>query len=801
MQKPNSIPPQAQQAPASPSQVQSRPETVRPTIQTPPAPPQTTRTQKASGKTSEAPNLVSVQQLQNILIPMHQLMKKQDEEIKRLKSQLKQEAVKSEATLASLQALEQAPQASQIAPQAQQSPSHSTSDETSKALQAELKELKALVLEQSKQIKAAQTQVLQTSAMIEMGQGPYPKANQKAWSLGKLSNGLGEMMNKLGSSLGKLTPKRPKTFEEIKALTSSEDLPLPPPVPVYDPFNEPTPIDTLKVNDTPFEDQESGLAMEHWKAEESPLLHTPVVTNAPQAIASVDVDDDEQEDLDISFESDEGDEETPFKSAQNDQIIDEEILESNEQALKQQEQNQINQHPFPVMGNNDPQALQFNVGGLTMSRFQSAGPDPQLMSMIMQHTQLLKRQEHNTNQVSSRVKKQEEMNQTQNEIIEQLVSRTQREQDKLNKRVKKLERTKDTSQKNAQGLKAHHKRLSQLEMLIEGFEAKLAAFDEKLSSKDPTKQATDIRVSLDPDEGDYQSIQEAIDAAPVGAYIGIMPGIYQDPLEITKPVKLIGLGRPQDILIQVKEESALVINRMGGVYEESMSSSQEKEVRKKLQQYTGIEASTMGSQVMKWFKKQLGQPVADDSVFEAKVGTDEVSLVSLTIASITTEVGGTPSERPAILIRSGHLRLEKCEVRCENGHGVILEGEAAEFTTRACRIIQARGSGVLLRTRAQATLASTAIVKCKESGIDGQGYTSIRLMDCDISNNQRIGVQVGFKSQLIAYHTIMAGNHFEGLWMNNQSTGTVKGCDLRGNARGPYDISTDCRVEMISNKP
>ena len=92
-------------------------------------------------------------------------------------------------------------------------------------------------------------------------------------------------------------------------------------------------------------------------------------------------------------------------------------------------------------------------------------------------------------------------------------------------------------------------------------------------------------------------------------------------------------------------------------------------------------------------------------------------------------------------------------------------------------------------------------MKSKESGIDGQGYTSLRLMDCDISNNQRTGVQVGFKSQLIAYHTIMSGNHFEGLWMNNKSTGTVKNCDMRGNARGPYDISADCRVEMVSNKP
>jgi hypothetical protein len=70
-----------------------------------------------------------------------------------------------------------------------------------------------------------------------------------------------------------------------------------------------------------------------------------------------------------------------------------------------------------------------------------------------------------------------------------------------------------------------------------------------------------------------------------------------------------------------------------------------------------------------------------------------------------------------------------------------------------------------------------------------------------VVNNQRIGLQISFKSQVLAYHSIIAGNHFEGMWISNQSTGTVKGCDLRGNGRGPYDISPDSKVELVGNKP
>ena len=35
-----------------------------------------------------------------------------------------------------------------------------------------------------------------------------------------------------------------------------------------------------------------------------------------------------------------------------------------------------------------------------------------------------------------------------------------------------------------------------------------------------------------------------------------------------------------------------------------------------------------------------------------------------------------------------YLRLEKCEVRCENGHGIVLEGESAELTTELLELFK-----------------------------------------------------------------------------------------------------------------
>jgi len=441
-------------------------------------------------------------------------------------------------------------------------------------------------------------------------------------------------------------------------------------------------------------------------------------------------------------------------------------------------------------------AFEETVGGVTVSKAPQMGQDGPLYPILLQQAQLIKQHSVTIQTLTQRVSQLEGSLKAQGTDLKSQLK-------KLTKSVDRAEHKADGAQQQKMRVKSHQRRISQLEVMIEGLEGKIAIFEDRLNS-DGQGPATDLRVSPEPGVGDYTSIQDAINDAPVGAYIGVMPGLYTDPLEITKPVKLIGLGKPNEILIQVPADSAIMVNRMGGQYEEAISHTQELEARKRLQQHTThvAEPSRAGG-ILKWFKQRLwNEPEVDDrGIFEVETGSDEVSIVGVSINSVTEVVGGVPSDHPTISVRSGHLRLEKCEVRGENGVGVLVEGENAQVTLRACRVVNTRGSAVRLRTRAMATLSGTRIIKSKESGIDAQGFTSVRLMDCEIANHQRIGVHVGFKSQLIAYQCVISGNSFEGVWMNNQSTGSIRSCDMRGNARGPYDISPDCKVELGGNKP
>ena len=441
-------------------------------------------------------------------------------------------------------------------------------------------------------------------------------------------------------------------------------------------------------------------------------------------------------------------------------------------------------------------AFEENIGGLTMSRSPQISHDGPIYPILLQQAQLIKQHSVKLQTHAQRLSQLEG-------VIQAQASELRSELKKITKRVERAELKADGAQRQRARVKAHQRKISQLEVIVEGLEGKLALFEDRLNSGGEGP-ATDFRVSAEPGVADYSSIQAAIDAAPVGAYIGVMPGLYTEPIEITKPIKLIGLGKPNEVLIQVAVESAITVNRMGGHYEEAISHDQELEARRRLQQHsTQVSEPSRASGILKWFKQRLwNEPEVDDrGLFEVETGSDEVSIVGISINSVTQEVGGTPSDQPTILIRSGHLRLEKCELRAENGVGVVVEGEDAQVTLRACRVINTRGSALRLRTRATATLSGTRIMKSKENGIDAQGFTSVRLMDCEISNNQRIGVHVGFKSQLIAYQCVISGNSFEGVWMNNQSSGSIRSCDLRGNARGPYDISPDCQVELGGNKP
>lgn len=441
-------------------------------------------------------------------------------------------------------------------------------------------------------------------------------------------------------------------------------------------------------------------------------------------------------------------------------------------------------------------AFEETVGGVTISKAPQIGQDGPLYPILLQQAQLIKQHSVTLQTLGQRVHQLEGSLKSQSTDLKAQLK-------KLAKQVERAELKADGVQRHKARIKSHQRRISQLEVMIEGLEGKIAGFEERLSS-DGQGPATDLRVSPEPGVGDYTTIQEALNDAPVGAYIGIMPGLYTEPLEITKPVKLIGLGKPNEILIQVPVYSAIMVNRMGGQYEEAISHTQELEARKRLQQHTThVAEPTRSSGLLKWFKQKLwNEPEVDDrGLFEVETGSDEVSIVGVSINSVTEEVGGTPTEYPTISVRSGHLRLEKCEVRAENGVGVLVEGENAQVTLRACRVVNTRGSALRLRTRALATLSGSRLMKSKESGIDAQGFTSVRLMDCEVSNHQRIGVHVGFKSQLIAYQSVISGNSFEGVWMNNQSTGSIRSCDMRGNARGPYDISPDCKVELGGNKP
>ncbi|WP_136441538.1 right-handed parallel beta-helix repeat-containing protein [Pacificoceanicola onchidii] len=93
----------------------------------------------------------------------------------------------------------------------------------------------------------------------------------------------------------------------------------------------------------------------------------------------------------------------------------------------------------------------------------------------------------------------------------------------------------------------------------------------------PSQASGAIRVAAD-GSGDYRTLARAISAAKDGATIEIMPGRYNEGLDITRPVELVGVGNRADIILEVEGDNViaweadkgvirnLTIRQLGGKY-------------------------------------------------------------------------------------------------------------------------------------------------------------------------------------------------------------------------------------------
>ena len=306
-----------------------------------------------------------------------------------------------------------------------------------------------------------------------------------------------------------------------------------------------------------------------------------------------------------------------------------------------------------------------------------------------------------------------------------------------------------------------------------------------------------------PGRGDFTSIGAAIEAAEAGARIVVREGTYRESLRLSKPLEIFGEGNRERIVVVTAVGNALLCDA-------PMARVQGMRFRR--------EAG--GADFALWIPS--GAADFEDCVFES---------LSLSCVSIS-EAGTSPTFRRCVMrlgAQGGVLAhkgaqplLEDCEVSGNVRAGVGVSGATTMATLRRCTARDGRNSGYFFMDGAGGLMdqcesignegngvgivsgANPELRECVIRGNRGAGFASQgglgRIQGGRIEGNGHAGVaSISGGRPEVAGCTI-AGNGYQAIWIADaESGGTFRDNDLRGNARGAWDIAEGAVVEREGN--
>lgn len=81
----------------------------------------------------------------------------------------------------------------------------------------------------------------------------------------------------------------------------------------------------------------------------------------------------------------------------------------------------------------------------------------------------------------------------------------------------------------------------------------------------PTAGPSNVReLHVDPKEGPYYKIQDAITDASIGDKVMVHPGTYRESIRMNKPVEIIGKGNLSDIIVDCHDADTFIFNTASG---------------------------------------------------------------------------------------------------------------------------------------------------------------------------------------------------------------------------------------------
>lgn len=344
--------------------------------------------------------------------------------------------------------------------------------------------------------------------------------------------------------------------------------------------------------------------------------------------------------------------------------------------------------------------------------------------------------------------------------------------------------------------------------------------------------------------GDFTTITAAIDAADPGDRILVYPGLYEEGLVIDKPLEIVGVGGPEEVVVQARGKNALLFKTtMGRVSNLALRQLGEG-------QWYGVDISQGRLELEDCDITSQGLPCvaihagadprlrrnrihdgkeAGVVVYDNGLGTlEDNDIFGNALSGVAIKTGANPTLRRnrihsgkasgVFVYENGQGTLEDNDI-FGNAYSEVAISESGNPTLRRNRIHDSKAggvhvyenglgtmedndifdnalTGVAIKTGGNPTLRRNRIHDGKQTGVFVYEKGLGTLEDNDIRGNAQAGVRIKEEGNPTLRRNRINKNGYEAVWVSHGGSGIIEDNDLRDNARGPWDIAADCEPNV-----
>lgn len=255
--------------------------------------------------------------------------------------------------------------------------------------------------------------------------------------------------------------------------------------------------------------------------------------------------------------------------------------------------------------------------------------------------------------------------------------------------------------------------------------------------------------------GDYETLEDAVHAAPPHTRILVAPGRYTASVDLDKPLEIVGDGPARQIVLRSVDAPCL----------------------------------------------RITAPVTLRALSLARDGTDaRGATVDVAGGKVTLEdciVSGTGRAAVAVSGRDTELVARRLQVEDAAHTGLLFEA-GARGVVEDCEIRASRRNGVHVSDDANPLLRRCHVHHGLEIGVlvdrGGRGVFE----HCEIADNAFQGVIISAGAPVLTRCRVQRNDI--GIWVERGGQGVVEGCDLRGNRVAAWRVKSGSHIQHRGNK-